>query len=526
MMPDLEDWSIERVVGQLLSISVGHHDDGSAEQADTVEEVERLVAEHHIGGVCYFPSGPEGARPQTIERIVERLQAAAKTPLLISIDQEGGLVTRMREPATRWPSAMAQAAGGDLEAVRRYARAAGSELAAVGVNHVFAPVADVNIEPANPVIGLRSAGSSPALVASFVTAALQGYAEAGIATCLKHFPGHGNTSIDSHVGLPTIDVDPTRWYQGEALPFLAGIDAGADAVLIGHLRAPGLDPSGMPATFSRAIVTGLLREELGFDGVIVTDALDMAAAEFPGGPGAACVAALAAGIDQLLMPRDPAACIREILDALQRGELAEADLRASAARIFALKERLGAGSGAPPGAHAALAFDAISRALTWREEECHLALAPGEPVLLLSDPMPPSVGRGVEDVPVELAANLAERGHQVSAAGLESTDIPTDAATLIITRDAWRVAGLAEAVRERCQEAGSRLGMIAARSPYDAQFVPAGVPVLLCYGDIPGVSTALAHALATGTAEGQLPVDLPGEAPGEVAWTARIQDLT
>lgn len=514
--PDIECWDLERVVGQLFSVSVGHHADGGYEVADTVEAVAALVAERHVGGICYFPAGKDGATPQRIGEVIAELQAAAEVPLLIAIDQEGGLVTRMREPATRWPSAMAQAAGGDWDAVRAIARMSASELRAVGALHPFTPVADVNIEPNNPVIGIRSASSCPHVVADYVRAVIAGVAEAGSASCVKHFPGHGNVAVDSHHDLPVLSTSVEDWEAAEAVPFKAAIEAGVDAVMIGHLCVPAFDPSSAPATFSRPIVTDLLRGRLGYDGLVVTDALDMAGAEYPGGPGAACVAALRAGIDQLLMPRDPAACIDAVLAAVRAGELDEAQLRRSAQRVMALKAKLAAAKPGPTDDDpVAEAVAAIGRSLTWRDPERAFALSPGSAVTIITDDLPPSVGRGVEDVPAVLARELMARGHACRITALESSD--TSGARILITRDAWRYPDVAAQVAGLDDVACA----IAARSPYDAALVDADVPMLLAYGDIPGLAAALAVALTRGEATGQLPVGLP-DASGQVRWPRRL----
>jgi len=527
----VDGWTLEQVVGQLFCVSVGHHVDGSYGFTDTVDEVGGLIRDLHLGGVCYFPAGPDGAQPAVIEEQLSALQDYADVPLLMTIDQEGGLVTRMREPSTRWPSAMAQAAAfGGPEArwskVTEMARASGRELRAVGVSQTYAPVADTNVEPNNPVIGIRSASSDVAEVGKFVEASVRGFAEAGVGSCLKHFPGHGDTAVDSHFGLPTLDLTLEEWHERERVPFAAGIAAGVDAVMIGHLRAPGLDPSGAPATFSRAIVSGLLREGLRFDGVIVTDAMDMAGAQLPeddrgrSGSAVACVAALAAGVDQVLMPRDVREAVAAVTQAVRDGELDEEQLRASARRIVALKTKLGlfdapAGRRADVERHGRLAQMAISRALTWRDSGTSLRLGDDRPLVVLHDPEPPSAGRGIEDVPTVLADTLRSRGWAVELLPL-GADLPEDADIILITRDAWRFDTVAEQVRG---VAGRVRIALAARSPYDSALVPEHVPMLLSYGDLPGVGEAVADALIAGVAMGALPVDLPSPTdPSTLRW--------
>lgn len=518
-------WTIEEVVGQLFCISVGHHADGAYHVADSLEATAKQVREFHLGGVCYFPVGLEGSKPAAIRRVVQSLQAVAKVPLIISIDQEGGLVTRMREPGTRWPSAMAQCAGADWDAVQRIARLSGEELRAVGVNHVYAPVADVNTETRNPVIGIRSPSSSPHVVAQYDRAVVFGLAEAKVASCLKHFPGHGNTHVDSHVGMPLLHTTLEQWEATEAIPFTAGIAAGADSVMVGHLRAPGLDPAGTQATFSAAIVTGLLREKLGFDGVIVTDALDMDGAHMEGGPGAMCVAALQAGIDQLLMPRNAGECVAAVLAAVAAGTLNEVDLRFSASRILALKRKLGLFDGPDVAVGAKAdeqeAASSIARSLTWRDPDVLFELEPGAPVTVLFDPEPPSVGRGIEDVPAEMARELERRGHPTTLTELGGT-APGGTTCILVIRDAWRFSEISAMVQAACAGPGAPHCVIAARSPYDSMIVDASRPLLLTYGDIPGVARQVAAVLTGADAPGVLPVDLPEDSRGTIGWPRRL----
>lgn len=538
----------EETVGQLFCISVGHHSDGAYGFADGMEETTELVRRLHIGGVCYFPVGEQGATPSAIEEATRELQGAAKVPLIISTDQEGGLVTRMREPATRWPSAMALAAGEDWERVGEAARMLGEELRAVGINQTYAPIADVNTEPRNPIIGIRSAGSAPEVVARFDQVVIESFAEVPIGSCLKHFPGHGDTHVDSHVGLPVLETTLKQWEQTEAIPFVAGIRAGADSVMVGHLVAPGLDPSGAPATFSHAIVTGLLRESLGFRGVIVTDALDMAGAHVSGGPGAACVMALKAGVDQLLMPRDPESCVRAVLEAVESGELSLEDLRASAERILRLKDKLGLLSGSLPTrvpvdrlTNRTAAARAIRKGLTWRDGDVTFTLDMDRPLTVVYSPLPPSAGRGVEDVPrqiVEEIEHLGANGRALPLAQmlLERGEASNNAApdqVILLIRDAWANPDSAEMVRDALAS-DLYSAVVAARSPYDSVLVPEGLPLLLTFGDIPGVGAEVGRVLAgRQPAGGVLPIDLPrpesmedtpGAAPSSpVRWPRRLE---
>ena len=211
----------------------------------------------------------------------------------------------------------------------------------MGINWNFAPVADVNVNPANPVIGVRSFGENPRLVANLTAAQTRGYTSAGVAGAAKHFPGHGDTAQDSHTGLPVIDHTREEWEQLDRPPFQAAIDAGVPAIMTAHISVPALDPSGDPATLSEPIMTGILREEMGYDGVVITDALDMAGASETYGNDRVPVLALKAGVDMLLMPPEPRVAFDAVLGAVASGELTEERIDTSVRRILTLKQDLG-----------------------------------------------------------------------------------------------------------------------------------------------------------------------------------------
>jgi beta-N-acetylhexosaminidase len=277
-----------------------------------------------------------------LQRTAARLPAAV--PLLIGTDQEYGVVTRIKAGVTVLPSAMAFGAARRPDLTEVGWRVAGAELAALGINVDFAPVADVLGAPGSTVIGSRSYGSDPRAAAAHVAAAVRGLQGAGVAATLKHFPGHGHTAADSHDGLPVLGQSRSALERGDLPPFAAGIDAGAWLVMPGHLDVRSIDP-GVPATFSHAVLTGVLRGQLGFRGVVVTDALEMAPARrWP--PGEAAVRALLAGNDLLLMPPDPVAAYEGLLDAVRSGRLPRARLVEAATRVLTLKFRL-AGRVAP-----------------------------------------------------------------------------------------------------------------------------------------------------------------------------------
>lgn len=239
------------------------------------------------------------------------------------------------------PGAMALGAGGSRSDARRAGQIAGAELAAIGINQNYAPDADVNVNPANPVIGVRSFGADPQAVAAMVASQVKGYQSSGIASTAKHFPGHGDTNTDSHTGLPYIHHTREQWAELDSPPFRAAIAAGIDSIMTAHIVVPALDPAEDPATLSRPILTGILREELGYDGVVITDSLGMEGVRTKYGDERVPVLALQAGVDQLLNPPDLDVSWNGLLNAVKSGEISEARLEESILRILRLKTKLG-----------------------------------------------------------------------------------------------------------------------------------------------------------------------------------------
>ncbi|MFI9059189.1 glycoside hydrolase family 3 protein [Streptomyces anulatus] len=346
--------SLEEKVGQLFVMRVYGHSATDPDQADIdanlkeigVRTAAELISTYHVGGIIYFTWAHNTRDPHQIADLSNGLQRAAlagrsRLPLLVSTDQEHGIVCRVGEPATLLPGAMALGAGGSRSDTRRAAWIAGAELAALGVNQNYAPDADVNVNPANPVIGVRSFGSDPASVAALVAEQVKGYQGAGIASTAKHFPGHGDTSTDSHTGLPVINHTRAQWEELDAPPFRAAIRARIDSIMTAHIVVPALDPSEDPATLSRPILTGILREELGYDGVVVTDSLGMEGVRTKYGDDRVPVLALLAGVDQLLNPPNLSVAWNAVLEAVRGGEISEARVDESILRILRLKSRLG-----------------------------------------------------------------------------------------------------------------------------------------------------------------------------------------
>ncbi|MET7350430.1 glycoside hydrolase family 3 protein [Streptomyces mirabilis] len=312
------------------------------------------------------------ASPEQLAALTAQLRAE-RDDVLVAIDEEGGDVTRLEVRAgSSYPGNHALGAVDDVELTREVASALGHRLAACGVNLNWAPSADVNSNPDNPVIGVRSFGADTDLVARHTAAYVTGLQSAGVAACTKHFPGHGDTAVDSHHALPRIDADLSVIEARELAPFRAAIAAGTRAVMSAHILVPALDPD-RPATLSRRILTGLLREELGYDGLIVTDGMEMQAIAGTYGIERGSVLAIAAGADAICVGGGLAddETVRRLRDALvtavRTGELPEERLADAAERVRALARWTAAASATPPAAGrepADVGLVAARRALT------------------------------------------------------------------------------------------------------------------------------------------------------------------
>jgi beta-N-acetylhexosaminidase len=329
----IDAMSIEWKIGQMLMAGV-------AGQALT-DDARYLIGELHVGNVVLMPRNIDS--PRQVFELTRHLQTVARDAngvgLLIATDQEGGLVQRLRviDDFTPMPNAVVVGATGRPDLVRSYGRMVGNEMRAVGVNMDLAPVLDVNDNPQNPVIGPRAFGTTPDVVERAGLAFLAGLHDAGIIGAGKHFPGHGNTSTDSHFTVPVVHKERAALGEVELRPFRAAVNAGIDAIMPAHVVYPALDPSNVPATVSRAMLTELLRGELGFEGVIITDDMGMAGIREIYAPEEAAVQAVLAGQDLLLCARLPGTgpgCTPEMLVQLRSGLLqAVASERISVTRV-------------------------------------------------------------------------------------------------------------------------------------------------------------------------------------------------
>lgn len=306
------------------------------QENEQFQEIQRNIQEFHVGGYHAF-----GGDPAALALLLNRMQKLAQVPLLITADLEGGPAYQFRG-ATRIPRAMALAATDSEELAYAAGKIAALEGRAMGIGVNFYPVVDVNNNPRNPIISIRSFGEDINLVSRMAQAYIRGAQENGQIATAKHFPGHGDTSQDSHLELPVIDVSRERLHQVELPPFRAAIEAGAGAVMTAHIYLPQLEPEkGVPATLSRAATTELLRGELGFPGLVFTDALTMqgVAAHFT--PEEVAIRAVKAGADILLLPVDIGKSFQALKQAVESGDIPASRIEESVRRILEAKARLG-----------------------------------------------------------------------------------------------------------------------------------------------------------------------------------------
>jgi beta-N-acetylhexosaminidase len=548
----LRKMTVKQKVGQLFVIEVAGRDAYTVSDATKavnqglygVDTPAQVIAKYRPGGVIYFTTrnGDDNiGTPAQVATLSNGLQWAAQAqplgiPLQIAVDQEGGsLVARFGAPATQMPGNMALGAGRSKADARRSATVIGSELAAVGVTQDYAPVSDVNVNPNNPVIGIRSVGSDPALVSSLVTAQVRGYHAGGVSAVAKHFPGHGDTGVDSHYGLPEVTHTRAQLDEIDLPPFRAAIAAGVDTIMTAHVVLPAVDPSGVPATMSHKILTGLLRKELGFDGLIVTDALDMAGATETFPPDVAPVRALLAGADQLLVPPQMDTAYAAVLAAVRSGQISKKRLNASVTRILLHKLRHGLFRdpfvnpttaeqvmGAPD--HLAAAQAITDRTTTLVKNDAGLLpLTPGPRNVLVT-------GWGVGTT-AAMATALGARGAttQTLQTGTTPTEADVDAvvaaaqdADLVVvsTNNAYAVDGTtgqptaAAAAQTRLVQAllatGKPVVVAAMRNPYDVASFPEAPTVVDTYGYTTGQVESLVRVLfGEVDPTGRLPVAIP-----------------
>ena len=434
--------------------------------------------------------------------------------MFISVDQEGGLVVRVTDGATIFPGNMAVGATGDPALARQVATASANEMLAMGVNMFLGPDVDVNTNPLNPVIGVRSYGSNVDLVTQMATQGVEGVQSTGVSAVTKHFPGHGDTSVDSHRDLPVVPHPLERLESLEFKPFEAAMQAGVDGIMTGHLYLPRIEPQqNLPATLSRTVVTGLLREQLGYQGLVLTDSLDMDAIKKERTPAQAAVDAFDAGVDMLLiggitqedrmhLADGPPA----LLAAVQSGRISEARLDESVLRILTAKARRGllSGSSVAPDPTVlnspqdrALALEVARGAVTLQRDDAGLLpLAATEKVLVVEAPSS-TKSRVVDDT---LASSLLDAVKQFAPAafGATSEDAVQAATSADIVVFGTFDLAQSQAQQEFAQQlvaTGKPVVAVSLRGPYDAPVATEIPTFMTVYGDRPVHLQAAAEAL-------------------------------
>jgi beta-glucosidase-like glycosyl hydrolase len=558
----LKRMTIEEKVGQL--VVPGLNGVYTPLDSDAAEKLDRLARERRVGGFHVFGGGEalppvllnpvygtSGGRatkgdPLAIAVLLNRLQRASALPLLFTADFEGG-AGYIVEGATRLPRAMAIGATRDEGLAERAGRLAAGEGRALGIHVDFYPVVDVNNNPANPIINVRSFGEDPAFVGRMAVATLKGIQAGGMLSTAKHFPGHGDTATDTHLDLAVIEHPRSRLDAVELVPFKAAIAAGIDAVMSTHIRLPALDPTeGLPATLSRPILTGLLRTELGFGGLVFTDSMSMHAISRRFGNAKAAAMAVAAGADVVLDPPDPEAALGGIREAVERGEIAREQIDRSVERLLRAKARLGlhrartvdveaVPSGLGGRAREAVAVEIASKAMTLVKDEraqVPLRLKAGARVLLLS--MIDYATGWREGAPGRVfIPELKKRYAEVTA--IEVSDRTTAAEMDLVRALARRSDAVVAATYVRIASSSGRMGLseaqisllerlaadktkpfvaVAFGSPYVGDLAPKVPALLLSYEWTDAPEAAAVRALC-GEAPigGKLPVTIPGLFP-------------
>jgi beta-N-acetylhexosaminidase len=477
-----------------------------------VDTPAQLVQKYHLGGVIYFAWSDNVQNPTQIAGLSNGLQKAAISsgahiPLLISTDQEEGLVTRIGAPATTFPGSMALGATRSTADAEQAAAITGRELRAMGVNMNNAPDSDVNVNPANPVIGVRSFGADPALVSNMVSAQVKGYQQS-VVTTSKHFPGHGDAATDSHTGLPVIDHDKATWEKIDAPPFRAAIKAGVDVIMSAHIVFPKIDPSGDPSTLSPTVLTGMLRDELGYRGVVITDSLQMAGVRQKYSDAEIPVKALQAGADMLLMPQNVGTAVDAVINAVKTGQLSEQRIDQSVARILAVKLRRGVlfNPFVNVDTVAKKVGTAPSLATAQRITDKSVTVLSNDGSLPLKAKSVLVTGWGVTTT-----QNLA---NALIAQGIPASKTATDYDAIVVTTNGAATDPAQQQLVRSLVATGKPVIAVGVGNPYDPGAIPEARTWIDTYSYTAVSMRSLARVLAGAVGpRGKLPVDIPNSYP-------------
>jgi beta-N-acetylhexosaminidase len=523
----LTNLELKKKIGQMMVIGF----DGKT----VPEEVKELIHEYHIGSIILF--GRNIGTPEEVLTLTRELQYEAKKagynqPLLICTDQENGVVRRLGEGATMFPGAMTLGAAGRVDNAYQVGYASAVELKALGINWNLAPVLDVNNNPDNPVIGVRSFGESPEKVSDFGKASMKGMQDAGMATTLKHFPGHGDTNVDSHKDLPTIAHDLERLERVELRPFRECIQAGADTVMTAHVYFPAFESNeGVPATLSKNVISGLLREKLGFNGVITTDCLEMNAISQTIGTPLGGVEAVKAGVDMIMVSHRYAwqvDTIKEIIRAVEGGEIEEATIDLALKRIAALKDKylnwndmeIQKTSVVGTKEHEKLAYEVYKQAVTIVKDNGILPLATSDSHRILVLYPEKNKTMAVEDQrysrfdlggvirEYKPFADVYQFENQLDASAIDELVKKASQYDTIIVGTLTALPGSSQiSLIEKLVEKSCKIIVVAMRSPYDLSYLPP----IDCYINTyefsyPALKAAAGAIFGFETVSGKLPV--------------------
>jgi beta-N-acetylhexosaminidase len=543
----VDELSLDEKVGQMFVV-LGH---GvfMPESSWAYQDLRRQVRENHVGGVIWSVSNV-----YETAQLNARLQGEARVPLLVSADLESGMGMRFLD-TTYWPWAMAIAATGDPSLAEAEGRIVAREARLVGVNHIYAPIADVNVDADNPVINARSFGEDPAEVSKYVVAFTKGVQSEHVLATAKHFPGHGDTHVDSHRSLPIQNVDRARLEQVELVPFRAAIDAGVKSIMIGHLAVPSLDaelvpvrrpgagenPYGtsdaevpqngtMPATTSKKIIGELLRRDLKFDGLVVSDAMDMGGITEHFDAGEAAIRAIEAGQDQILMSPNVDAAIKAVKAAVASGRLSEARIDESVRRILDAKAFAGAAVGTPDEIfrgldtkeHRDLAANIAQRAVTLvREANGVLPVKKAARVVIVSVSDFPETVSPLPDFEREMRKRLPAppQTFLIDARTLDAGPIAAAAkdadavifALAVRARSGSGSIAVPEVARTLLASIQKPVIAISFGTPYLLREIPTSGTYICAYGVQPVMQVAVVRALfGEAPVAGKLPVTIPG----------------
>jgi beta-glucosidase-like glycosyl hydrolase len=552
-IPRLEDLSTDEKVGQLF-VAAGHGN-YTNESGWRYRDLIHHVRDNKVGGLIWFVSNV-----YETAFLTQQLQSASRVPMLISADLEAGIGMRFLD-TTFWPSAMAVAATGDPQYAETLGRITAVEAKTLGINHILAPVADVNVNPANPVINTRSYGEDPADVGRFVAAFIRGVQSEGVLATAKHFPGHGDTHVDSHRSLPRLDVSAERLRAVELPPFRAAVEANVASIMVGHLAVPALDPTPapvrvleessvenpygtaqaeiqlkgtVPATLSEKMIVGLLRNELGFRGLVVSDAMDMGGLVAHYDAGEAAVLGILAGEDQILKSPNVDAAVVAVKEAVRTGRIPMSRLDESVRRILDAKARVGYRVATQEEIfrtidsqkHRDAATQIATHAVTMlREEPALLPLRKDLRIVILVISDFPELANPLADVERSILRRVSVRPRTFlidSRARAEDTNEALDVARtadLVLLALAVRArsgAGhlaIPDVARDLISRIPPEVETIAASfgSPYIVRDLPNIKTYLCAYGIQPVMQQAVVAALfGEAPVTGKLPVTIPG----------------